>query len=395
MSLSRRDFLKLGGAALVVVAGGSVFRAVDQGMFSVGRGPAYEPWTNWRDAPTAPERIVAAGILASNPHNSQPWLFHITDSAIDLYAVPARQIGVIDPFRREMYIGLGCALENMHLAAQTEGFSLEIALLPNAADETHAAHLSLTPDANAHANFPLYAAIPSRHTNRAPYDTFRPLTPEQFAACDALVTEPDVRLFWFKDEAARAQFGEVAIDAAEALIADKQQSIDSHLWWRQDWDQVQESADGITLDAQGLGELITNLAKFLPDLSRQQGDQTFVKNVREIMIPTAAAFGILAVPNGMDNASEAAFRQRLNCGRAWQRMHLWGTTQGLAMQPLNQMCERDDRERHLGQAPVIGDAVRALVGENARAIMPFRVGYPTLDAFPSPRRGLGQVIEEG
>ena len=131
MKFSRRDFLKLGGVTLIAVGGGSVFRAVDQGVFSVGRGPAYEPWTNWRNADSPIERIVAAGILASNPHNSQPWKFRITASTIDLFAVPERQIGVIDPFRREMYIGLGCAVETMKLAAEAEGFSADIRLMPD------------------------------------------------------------------------------------------------------------------------------------------------------------------------------------------------------------------------------------------------------------------------
>ena len=194
-------------------------------------------------------------------------------------------------------------------------------------------------------------------------------------------------MFWFKDESARAKFGQVAIAAAEALIADEQQSMDSHKWWRQDWDELQESADGITLDAQGLGSFISGVAKFLPDLSRQSNDESFVKNVRNIMIPTAAAFGILAVPNGMD------FTQHLQCGQIWQRIHLWGTTQGLAMQPLNQMCERADRERQLGIAPVIGNAVADLIGDDQwQAIMPFRLGYPTVEALLSPRRGLDKVL---
>jgi|CXWL01.1.fsa_nt_gi hypothetical protein len=385
MKLTRRDFLKLGGAALVVAAGGSVFRAVDQGLFSVGRGPAYTPWMNWRDAPTAPERIVAAGILASNPHNSQPWLFRMTDTTIDLFTVPERQIGVIDPFRREMYLGLGCALENMRLAVQAEGFSPDIQLLPDSADETRVAHLSLTP--SSPLSSPLYAAIPTRHTNRGPYDSTRALTPETFTAIEALIAEPEVRLFWYEDESARAKFGEVAIAAAETLIADEQQSIDSHLWWRQDWDQLQASADGVTLDAQGLGAFITGMAKFLPDISRQEGDQAFVNNVREVMIPTAAAFSILAVRNGMDNS------QRLQCGQVWQRIHLWGATQGLAMQPLNQICERVDRERQLGIEPVFRKAVSELIGDDRwQAIMPFRLGYPTVEALPSPRRGLKKVI---
>ncbi len=385
MKLSRRDFLKLGGATLIAVAGGSVLRAADQGMFSVGQGVAYEPWTNWRDAKFPVERIVAAGILASNPHNSQPWLFHVTDSTIDLFAVPERQIGVIDPFRREMYIGLGCAVENMRLAAEAEGFTPIIRLMPDLTTESHAASISLAE--SSPATSPLYEAIPNRHTNRAAYDTTRAVQENIFKGMDSLVTESNVRLFWLKDDTARAKFGDIAIAAAEALITDEQQSMDSHLWWRQDWDQLQESADGITLDAQGLSPFISGLAKFLPDLSRKSNDESFVKNVREIMLPAAAAFGILAVPNGMD------FTQRLQCGQIWQRIHLWGTTQGLAMQPLNQMCERADRELQLGIEPVIGNAVADLVGDDQwHAIMPFRLGYPTVEALLSPRRGLDRVI---
>ncbi|MBI5294488.1 MAG: twin-arginine translocation signal domain-containing protein [Chloroflexi bacterium] len=385
MKLSRRDFLKLGGATLIAVAGGSVFRAVDQGMFSVGQSVAYELWTNWRDANSPTERIVAAGILASNPHNSQPWLFRITDASIDLFAVPERQIGVIDPFRREMYIGLGCAVENMRLAAEAEGFKANIRLMPDPRTESHAANISLA--SASPATSPLYEAIPQRHTNRAAYDTTRAVAEEIFSGIDSLVTESAVRLFWFKDESALAQFGQIAITAAEALIADEQQSLDSHAWWRQDWDQVQESADGITLDAQGLGSFISGMAKFLPDLSRQSNDESFFKNVRDIMVPTAAAFGILAVPDGMNNT------QRLQCGQVWQRIHLWGTTQGLAMQPLNQMTERADREVQLGIEPVFGKSIADLIGDDQwQAIMPFRLGYPTAEALLSPRRGLEKVI---
>ena len=384
-TLARRDFLKLAGVTLVAVAGGSVFRAVDQGMFSVGQGIAYEPWKNWRDATSPTERIVAAGILASNPHNSQPWIFRITDSTIDLFAVPERQIGVIDPFRREMYIGLGCTIENMRLAAEAEGFKADIHLMPDPTTESHAASISLAESSPAASE--LYSAIPHRHTDRAAYDTTRAIAEEIFSEIDSLVTESTVRLFWFADQSARAKFGQVAIAAAEALIADEQQSMDSHKWWRQDWDQLQETADGITLDAQGLGSFISGMAKFLPDMSRKSNDESFVKNVRDIMVPTAAAFGILAVRDGMDNS------QRLQCGQIWQRIHLWGTIQGLAMQPLNQMCERADREVQLGIEPVFGKAVANLIGEDSwQAVMPFRLGYPTVDALLSPRRGLDKVI---
>ena len=58
------------------------------------------------------------------------------------------------------------------------------------------------------------------------------------------------------------------------------------------------------------------------------------------------------------------------------------------------MCVRVDREQQLGLAHTLGEAVKALVGDEAwHAIMPFRLGYPTQNALPSPRRGLALVSE--
>jgi hypothetical protein len=85
MAISRRGFLKGVGVTFIAVAGGTVYRSVDQGVFEIGQGPAYETWHTWRsDASTPQERIVKAGILASNPHNSQPWLFRIEEDRISL-----------------------------------------------------------------------------------------------------------------------------------------------------------------------------------------------------------------------------------------------------------------------------------------------------------------------
>ena len=78
--MKRRTFLKGAGALTVLVAGSGVWRAYDQGIFSIGQGPAYEPWKNWRtDASEGPLALVRAAILAANPHNTQPWLFKVMD----------------------------------------------------------------------------------------------------------------------------------------------------------------------------------------------------------------------------------------------------------------------------------------------------------------------------
>jgi hypothetical protein len=77
-------------------------------------------------------------------------------------------------------------------------------------------------------------------------------------------------------------------------------------------------------------------------------------------------------------------------------MHLWATTQGLAMQPLNQMSERADREAQLGVEPKFGTVLASLVSDpGLQALMPFRVGYPLSDSAVSPRRDLTSVLVAG
>jgi glyoxylase-like metal-dependent hydrolase (beta-lactamase superfamily II) len=115
--MDRRAFFTQAGVATVLVAGGSVWRALDQGVFSTGQGPAYEPWHTWRREP-----IIGAAILAPSPHNSQPWLFRVADTWVELYLDTKRNTGALDPYLREAHLGLGCALENVALAARATGF---------------------------------------------------------------------------------------------------------------------------------------------------------------------------------------------------------------------------------------------------------------------------------
>lgn len=131
-----------------------------------------------------PLALVRAAILAANPHNTQPWLFRVSDTSIALFADTTRNIGVIDPFLREMYIGLGCALENLLLAAPANGYAPDLSLLPV---PEQIAHIELHPDNSATPE--LYHAIPIRHTNRGEYET-TPLAENVLVTLDASTMIP-------------------------------------------------------------------------------------------------------------------------------------------------------------------------------------------------------------
>jgi hypothetical protein len=172
--MQRRSFLKGAGVVTVVVVGGGVWRAYDEGVFSVGQGSAYEPWRDWRkDSNEGTLALVRAAILAASPHNTQPWLFKVTNSSIELYIDTKRNVGALDPYLREEHIGMGCALENLMLAAAANGYQATLTLLPGKLGPIPArpkpellAHVDLA--AGNREESELYDSIPRRVRTEVP-----------------------------------------------------------------------------------------------------------------------------------------------------------------------------------------------------------------------------------
>ncbi len=384
---SRRSFLgRVGfGAVTVVVAGAGVasYRVFDNGVLDAGSGEPYDPWSHWQDDP-GPAGTVAAAILAANPHNSQPWTFAITPTRVEMFADPTRRIGTLDPLLREQHIGLGCALENLLLAAATRGYDAIVTLMPTDSDPTHVATVDLV--AGDRQPSALHDAIPDRHTNRGPY-TDVAVSEEILSALTAQAADLDeVEVRWITTEADKAAFGDLLIEATEAIISDPEQSSDSFEWFRNNRDDIERHMDGLTLDCQGLSPLTLTMAKILPASSRSAGDRFWLTQTRTVHTRTAAAYGVITVADIDDPV------QCLDGGRLAQRIHLAATMNGVAMQYMNQITDRIDRERTTETKATYDPLIAALLAEPGRQpLTAFRIGHPARPARRSPRRPLTAV----
>jgi hypothetical protein len=386
-AMSRRVFLKrLGigaGAVTVVVSGGVAWRIIDQGVLAPGTGPAYEAW---RASLTGdgPLSLVRAAILAANAHDTQPWAFRIAGDRIDLFADRTRTLGTVDPMDRELEISLGCALENLLLAAPANGYEATLTLIPEPSDPDHVARIGLS--AASPSGSPLFEAIPGRHTDRSAYDATRSVERSSLDELAGLGDDPAVSLTWLDAAPAKARFAELTVEATEALIADPDQSRDDFAWYRQDWGEIQRLKDGITMVTAALPEPMRLFVRVLPASGRSTLQQGWVDATRDRHVATAAAFGLIAVGDATDPG------QRIAAGRLFQRVHLAATMRGLALQPLNQVFERVDRETSAGMEPTFQWALAGLTRADEQIVTAFRIGHPTTIRHLSPRRPVEEVL---
>jgi len=175
------------------------------------------------------------------------------------------------------------------------------------------------------------------------------------------------------------------IEAATAITQDEQQSQDSFAWFRSSDHDVQRHRDGLTLDAQGMSPVMLSMAKLLPATSRAAGDIFWVNQPRDVHTKTATAYGVITVTDPYDATTQ------LLGGRLLQRLHLNATHRGLALQHMNQITERIDRERATGVPPTFLPRLAQLLPPGTQPLAAFRLGYAMREARPSPRRPVSQV----
>lgn len=367
--VSRRMFLKIGGAAILVTgAAGSWWGAT--------RSPdkAIAPWSLAAAGYGDPRLdALAYAILAPNPHNRQPWLVELVgEDAFDLRCDLDRRLPHTDPFDRQIAIGLGCFLELFRMAAAAKGYRADIDAFPDGEpqprlDGRRVARVTLR-EMPAEQD-PLFSAVFDRRSTKEPYDTNQPVDAEILAKLMA-----NSRHGGTVDAGTVERLRDMSWRAhkVESLTPrTMQESVDLMRFGKA---EIEANPDGIDL-----GGAAFELMNITGMMTRENiGDPTSTSfdqglKMYDNMLHTAMGYVWLTSPGN------SRFDQ-IVAGKDWVRLNLTATQKGLAVHPLSQALQEYAEMETLYQ-----DLHRALcVAEPSRVQMFARIGYGP-EIGPSPR----------
>lgn len=141
------------------------------------------------DEPRQLRELVRYATLAPNAHNVQPWQFGLGERTISIFPDHDRALPMSDPGDREMFISLGCAVENMVLAARRVGWEPTVEYFPDDVDED-CIRVTFT-EGEPETEDPLFQAIPRRQSNRRSYDG-KPIPRSDLEAIESSIATPGI-----------------------------------------------------------------------------------------------------------------------------------------------------------------------------------------------------------
>lgn len=109
--------------------------------------------------------LIRCATLAPSSHNTQCWKFRVMDGMIILLPDFSRRCPVVDPDDHHLYVTLGCAVENLALAARAFG----IYAMVDATKPCEGIKIDIRKSCSPEIT-PLFEAIPDRKCTRTEYN---------------------------------------------------------------------------------------------------------------------------------------------------------------------------------------------------------------------------------
>jgi len=305
--------------------------------------------------------LLRYAILAPSTKNSQPWAFSVQGNWVHLIADLSRAQPIADADRRELFISLGCALENLLVAAEHFGFRHGVTYFPEPGHEELAASIAFAQGgvpSHARAGATL-AAIRRRHNDNG---IFRgaPLTEQLRQRLLACCVEPDLRIHLTDDRPFRRWIDALTIEADRTEFANPAFRKELGYW-------IGQGVFGAPPAMARLGRMAVSRLNLGEPVAEQD----------HAILESAPLLGLIT-------ATGDSHLVHIRAGQLFERLWLTATAMGVSVHPMSQTMRRPELRSAVGELlPTPGWIPQHL----------FRVGFSSNgEEHHTPRRAVEDVL---
>lgn len=307
--------------------------------------------------------LLGYAILAPSTFNTQPWRFRLKENELMVFADPNRWLKDSDADKRELYISVGCALENLIIAARYLGLAPEVSYFPEGDDSDLAAAMRLKPSGiqPGEEDVTLFRAIPLRQTRRGTYENRR--IPEQdLERLSSTRLETDISLYITANSEIISKVGDLIFRADVLQYADPDYRRELSKWigkrvFGESW---------ISAQIERIKTLYIYKGRKIGEADREE-------------FRSSSHFGIIC---SKENTRQA----QVKIGQVFERLALIAASLEIGVQPVSQILE----------VPVIKQELREILktqfpemDENIQHV--FRLGYAKPEEH-ALRRPLDEIL---
>jgi hypothetical protein len=310
--------------------------------------------------------MIEQAIKAPSGHNTQPWLFSINDGNIRIHPNYDKSLPVVDPDNRELFISLGCAAENLCIAASQKGYDADMNI-----SEEGIIIINLKKDSTVGPDT-LFKQISIRQTNRSIYDG-RIISFDTISFLKKLFETSTIKAYFYKN--GTEEFNSISdcvIKGNVLQMQDKAFTDELRSWMRFNKKHQDETNDGLSYAVFGA----PNLPRFIvkPIMSRAVNERYQNKGDRK-KIASASHFVLLTTTSDTRDGW-------IRLGMILERFLLKSTELGIAHAYMNQPNEISELSLKMAETLNLTDEFPTIL---------LRIGYGEKMPY-SKRMDMNEVI---
>jgi hypothetical protein len=270
-------------------------------------------------------QLIKDATKAPSGHNTQPWKFKVSENQIILKSDYSKRLKVVDPDDHELFISLGCALENLTLSAKAHN------LMPNVSMNFKDGYDEIVIDLIESKNMQkdnLYDFISKRQTTRREYNP-TPIGKDILDQLTGLEERNDVEIMLFSNKQQIERLTPYIIEGSDLQFANKEFVQELVSWCRFSKKAAQEKGDGLWAASMGFPNMPKPIGSFVM--------KNFVSAKSEAkrwanLIDKSAGFALFVV-------KENSKSNWVELGRRFQRFALKATQLNIKHAHVNMPCE--------------------------------------------------------